>query len=55
MFIRYLAFSSFIAIGSILISAYFTAMYLKNKNSLPMCFMFDWDDSDDKNNMMYHI
>ena len=38
-----LAFASFVALVSILSSAYITAIYLKNKNALPMCFIFEWD------------
>ena len=39
-----LAFSSLLAISSILISGYFTAKYLNNKNELPNCFIFEWKD-----------
>lgn len=39
-----LAFSSLLSISSILISGYFTAKYLDNKNLLPDCFMFEWKD-----------
>ncbi len=39
-----LAIASFVAIISILISAYFTGRYLGKKNQLPMCFVFDWPD-----------
>lgn len=39
-----LAFASLIAIFSILISAYITAIYLNKKNQLPMCFIFEWND-----------
>ena len=37
-----LAFSSFLAIGSIALSAYFTAKYMAKKDALPGCFTFDW-------------
>jgi uncharacterized protein len=37
-----LAFASFLAIGSITISAYFTAKYMAKKDALPGCFTFDW-------------
>ena len=43
-----LAFASFIAILSIFISGYITAIILNRKNQLPMCFIFEWED-DDKN------
>lgn len=39
-----LAFSSALAIGSIFISGYITALYLNKKDELPMCFIFEWDD-----------
>jgi uncharacterized membrane protein YedE/YeeE len=39
-----LAFSSLVAISSIMISGYFTAKYLHKKDRLPMCFIFDWED-----------
>ena len=37
-----LAFSSFLAIASIMISAYFTAKYMNKRDALPNCFNFDW-------------
>jgi hypothetical protein len=37
-----LAFASFLAIGSIAVSAYFTAKYMAKKDALPGCFTFDW-------------
>lgn len=37
-----LAFASFLAIVSITVSAYFTALYMAKKNALPGCFTFDW-------------
>ncbi len=37
-----LAFSSFIAIISISVSAYITALYMSKKEALPSCFSFDW-------------
>jgi uncharacterized membrane protein YedE/YeeE len=40
-----LAFASLLAICSMLISGYITALYLKNKKLLPSCFVFDWDDN----------
>ena len=39
-----LAFASLIAIISIFIFAYITAIILNKKGSLPMCFIFEWDD-----------
>lgn len=39
-----LAFVSFLAISSILISGYVTAKYLHKKDKLPMCFIFEWKD-----------
>jgi len=39
-----LAFSSFLAIVSILTSGYLTALVLKKYEKLPMCFIFEWDD-----------
>ncbi len=38
-----LAVSSFIAILSIAVSAYITALYMAKKEALPGCFSFDWD------------
>lgn len=40
-----LAFASIIAISSIFISAVITAIILKKKDKLPMCFIFDWKDA----------
>ena len=37
-----LAFASFLAIASIMISAYFTAKYMEKRDALPNCFNFDW-------------
>ena len=37
-----LAFSSFLAITSIMVSAYFTAKYMEKRDALPRCFNFDW-------------
>ena len=39
-----LAFASFVAIGTILLSAYITAIFLNKRELLPMCFIFEWDD-----------
>ena len=39
-----LAFSSFLAISSILGSGYLTSIILKKKELLPMCFIFEWED-----------
>ena len=39
-----LSFASLIAIGSIYISAYLTALYMKKKNALIACFVFDFED-----------
>lgn len=39
-----LALSSFIAIASIMISAYITALKMSKSGSLPSCFTFDWRD-----------
>ncbi len=43
-----LAFASVLAILSIMISGYFTAIYLHKKEQLPMCFIFDWEEVDKK-------
>ena len=43
-----LAFASFVAILSIFISGYITAIFLNKNNKLPMCFIFEWND--DKTN-----
>lgn len=40
-----LAFASLLAIVTILISGYFTAIYLNKKDQLPMCFIFEWKDN----------
>ena len=37
-----LAFASFLAIGSIAVSAYLTAKYMAKKDALASCFAFDW-------------
>lgn len=37
-----LAFASFLAIASIMVSAYFTAKYMDKRDALPSCFNFDW-------------
>ena len=39
-----LAIASVLAISSIMISGFITAKYLGNKDKLPMCFIFEWDD-----------
>ena len=39
-----LSFASLVAIGSIYISAYFTAIYMKKKNALIACFVFNFED-----------
>lgn len=41
-----LAFASFVAIISIFISAYITAIFLNKKDKLPMCFIFEWNDKE---------
>ncbi|APW65462.1 hypothetical protein LPB137_06185 [Poseidonibacter parvus] len=46
-----LAFASFLAIVSIMVSGIITALLLNKKNKLPMCFIFDWKD----NNNDYQI
>ncbi|MDH4943690.1 YeeE/YedE family protein [Sulfurimonas sp. C5] len=38
-----LALASFIAISSIALSAYFTAIYLHKRNALPSCYLFEWN------------
>ncbi len=43
-----LAFASLLAILSIFISGYITAVILGKKDKLPMCFIFEWND--DKKN-----
>ena len=52
-----LAFSSFIAILSIVFFAYITALYMNKNKSLPMCFVFDWDNNTKKkdNKLLYDI
>lgn len=40
-----LAFASAVAIISIFVSAYITAIILNKHHKLPMCFIFDWDDN----------
>jgi uncharacterized membrane protein YedE/YeeE len=44
-----LAFSSLLAISSIMLSGWFTAKILKKKERLPMCFIFEWNDGKEKN------
>lgn len=39
-----LSFASLLAIGSIYISAYITALYMKKKNALIACFVFDFEE-----------
>lgn len=39
-----LAFASFVAILSIFVSGYITAILLNKRNKLPMCFIFEWND-----------
>lgn len=39
-----LAFASFLAIASIIVSAYFTAKYMHKRDALPSCFNFDWNE-----------
>ena len=39
-----LALASFVAVGSIFLSASVTAIVLNKKKLLPMCFVFDWND-----------
>jgi len=43
-----LAFASIIAISSIMISGYFTAVYLGKRERLPMCFLFEWNDKQEE-------
>ena len=43
-----LAFASLLAILSIFLSGYITAVILGKKDKLPMCFIFEWND--DKTN-----
>lgn len=43
-----LAFASIVAISSIFVSGSLTGLYLKKKNKLPMCFIFEWDDEKKK-------
>lgn len=43
-----LAFSSFLAVLSIFISGYFTGKFLHKRNKLQMCFLFEWDDVEEK-------
>lgn len=40
-----LAFASLLAIVTIFISGYITALYLNKKDQLPMCFIFEWKDN----------
>jgi len=39
-----LSFASFVAITSIYISGYLTALYMKKNNSLVACFFFDFKE-----------
>jgi uncharacterized membrane protein YedE/YeeE len=39
-----LSLASFLAIASIYVSAYITALYMKKKNALIACFVFDFED-----------
>jgi len=39
-----LALASLVAILSIFVSGYITAIYLNRKKQLPMCFIFEWED-----------
>jgi len=43
-----LAFASIVAISSIFVSGALTGLYLKKKNKLPMCFIFEWEDEKKK-------
>ncbi len=43
-----LAFASIVAISSIFVSGTLTGLYLKKKNKLPMCFIFEWEDEKKK-------
>ena len=43
-----LAFSSVLAISSIMISGWVSAKILLKKDMLPMCFIFEWDDKGKK-------
>ncbi|MGK0255432.1 MAG: putative membrane protein YedE/YeeE [Arcobacteraceae bacterium] len=43
-----LATASIIAILSIMISGYLTARYLGRRDSLPMCFIFEWNDKQEE-------
>ena len=40
-----LALASGVAISSILISAWITAIVLHKYHKLPMCFIFEWEDN----------
>jgi uncharacterized protein len=50
-----LAFASFLAILSIFISAYITAIILNKYEKLPMCFIFEWNDSKKNKPIDYQI
>ena len=50
-----LAFSSFLAIISIFISAVITGNILAKYNKLPMCFIFEWKDKDDNKPIDFQI
>lgn len=43
-----LAFASVLAILSIMISGFFTARYLGKRERLPMCFVFEWNDEQER-------
>lgn len=43
-----LAFASIVAIFSIFVSGSLMGLYLKKKNKLPMCFIFEWEDEKKK-------
>ena len=43
-----LAVASIVAILSIMISGYFTAVYLGKRERLPMCFLFEWNDKQEE-------
>lgn len=50
-----LAFSSGLAILTIFISGYITAIILNKRDELPMCFIFEWKDKDVKKEIDYQI
>ena len=43
-----LACASIVAISSIFVAGTLTGLYLKKKNKLPMCFIFEWEDEKKK-------